>query len=51
MEHNETHELEAIKVILSHKPIIRHNPFSDIPTDSIKKALALLEEYSEEQNF
>lgn len=51
MEHNETHELEAIKVILAHKPVIKYNPFSDIAPDTLKKALALLEEYSEEQNF
>lgn len=51
LDYNEKNELEELKRIISQKPKIENNPFSEIPTPQIKKALKLLEEYGEEHNF
>lgn len=49
MDDNELQEeLKAISYILEVKPFLRHNPLSEIEPDTIKKALNLIEEYSEE---
>lgn len=49
MEHNELQEdLRAIELILECKPKLEHNPLADLSIDTLKKALNLLEEYSEE---
>lgn len=49
MEHNEIKEdLKAIELILECKPKLDYNPLADINIDTLKKALNLLEEYSEE---
>jgi hypothetical protein len=48
LEHNESQEMKAIELILDATPSIKFNPLSDLSNDTLKKALALLEEYSEE---
>lgn len=48
MEHNETQEMKAIEIILDATPEIKYNPLGDIPSETLKKALKVLEEYSEE---
>jgi hypothetical protein len=48
LEHNESQDLKAIEMILEASPKILYNPLSDLSSDTLKKALALLEEYSEE---
>jgi hypothetical protein len=44
-------DLNEIKDQLEEKDKIEHNPFSSVPMDRVKKALLLLEEFSEEINF
>lgn len=41
-------DLRAVGMILEQKECIRNNPFSNLPTPQLEKALELLEEYSEE---
>lgn len=48
MEHSELNELIELETILADKDKIKYNPFAPIPNQQIKKALKLLEEYSEE---
>lgn len=49
MDLNENEDnIRVIKEILERKEKIANNPFSNLPTSSLEKALALLEEYSEE---
>jgi hypothetical protein len=48
LEYDETQALKVIENILSQKNMIENNPFADMPKDRLKKALSLLEEYSEE---
>jgi len=48
LEHSETSELVALETILADKDEIKYNPFGPIPNEQIKKALKLIEEYSEE---
>lgn len=44
-------DLNEIKDQLEEKDKIENNPFSSVPMDRVKKALTLLEEFSEELNF
>jgi hypothetical protein len=48
LEHNESQEMKAIELILDATPNIKFNPLSELSSDTLKKALTLLEEYSEE---
>lgn len=49
MDLNENEDnIRVIKEMLERKEKIANNPFSNLPTSSLEKALALLEEYSEE---
>jgi hypothetical protein len=48
LENNEIQEMKAIELILDATPVIKYNPLSDLSSDTLKKALAYLEEYSEE---
>lgn len=48
MESNESQEMRAIELILDATPVIKYNPLSELSSDTLKKALAYLEEYSEE---
>lgn len=41
-------DLRAVGMILERKENIKNNPFSNLPTPQLEKALELLEEYSEE---
>lgn len=41
-------DLKAIEMILEQKPKLKYNPLADLSIDTLKKALNLLEEYSEE---
>jgi hypothetical protein len=51
IELSEQEHLEAIEIILERKKEIVQNPFSNLPTASIKEALKLLEEYGEDFTF
>lgn len=44
-------DLNEIKDQLEEKDKIENNPFSSVPLDRVKRALLMLEEYSEEINF
>jgi hypothetical protein len=48
LEYNESQEMKAIELILDATPNIKFNPLSELSNETLKKALALLEEYSEE---
>lgn len=48
METNESEQMKAIELILEATPEIKYNPLAELPQDTLKKALAMLEEYSEE---
>jgi len=45
---NKPHDLEAIAKSLERKTKIEQNPFSKLPNETIKEALKLLYEVSEE---